>query len=101
MKTQKMEAPHFILISKEKTCKHQPCFCKILLTEHVYKGREKLCPALTKVSVSNPVTVIRIPNELIVIILLISAGLFIRSVANMCKQRNVLPRGGNMNSKNV
>lgn len=87
-------------IPNEKTCKHQTCFCKILLTEHLCKGREKLCPALTKESVSNSVTVIRTPNEFIVIILLTSAGLSIRSVASMCKQRNVLPRGGNVNSRN-
>lgn len=100
MKTQKMEAPHFILIPNEKTCKYKLCFCKTLLTEHLCKDREKLCPALTKASVSTSVTVIRTSNELIAIILLISAGLFIRSVASICKQRNVLPRGGNMNSKN-
>lgn len=55
------------------------------------KGRLRFCPVLVQVCVSNLVMVIRTPHELIIIILLISAVLLIRSSANMCKQRSMLP----------
>lgn len=55
------------------------------------KGRWRFCPVLVQVCVSNLVMVIRATHELIIIILLISAVLLIRSSANMCKQRSMLP----------